>query len=113
MEGILAASRTQPKANASISHNSSGIFQEVPSNREESTSLRLVLIITCLAFLFELVCMFLRHHFLNSLAYLAVIGIFFLNYFDKNYIRVCLALLGISIILDIVWAIEEAKVLWK
>ena len=39
------------------------------------------------------------------MAYLAVIGIFFLNYFDKNYIRVCLVFLGVSILLDIVWSI--------
>jgi hypothetical protein len=54
--------------------------------------------------------MFVRHHFLDLMGYMLVLSIFFLNYFDKYTIKVTLALLGISAMLDLVWLIAEANV---
>lgn len=61
-------------------------------------------------FLVELICMFVRHHFLNIFCYILVLSIFFLNYFDKYTIKVALAALGISILLDFIWIFAEADV---
>jgi hypothetical protein len=56
--------------------------------------------------------MFQKHHFLSLLAYVAVLSIFMLNYFDKTYIRVTLYLLIISIFFDFLWIIVQADVDW-
>jgi hypothetical protein len=99
--------RRESKGNSS---NASGIFAEEPSDREESTSLKLALILLLLSFLFELILMFVRHHFLNCLAYIFVFGIYFLNYFDRIYVKVCLYLLLGSELLDFIWLIVMAGV---
>jgi len=49
--------------------------------------------------------MFVKHHFLSMLTYLAILGIFMLNYFDKFYIRSCLILTAISVVLDFIWVL--------
>lgn len=72
------------------SSNGSGIFQEDPSDREESTSLKVALALLLISFLFELILMFVKHHYLNCLAYIFIFGVYFLNYFDRTYIRLCL-----------------------
>lgn len=64
-----------------------------------------------LSFLFELILMFVRHHFLNCLTYIFVFGIYFLNYFDRIYVKVCLYLLLGSEVLDFIWLIVMAGVL--
>lgn len=63
-----------------------------------------------LSFLFELILMFVCHHFLNCLAYIFVFGIYFLNYFDRIYVKVCLYLLLGSELLDFIWLIVMAGV---
>jgi len=57
------------------------------------------------ATLFELILMFVKDPFISSLAYLAVFGIYLLNYFDRYYVRVCMYLLLTSVVLDIIWLI--------
>ena len=54
--------------------------------------------------------MFTRHHFLNLLGYILVLSIFSLNYFDKYTINTTLAVLGVSVLLDLIWIIAEADV---
>lgn len=54
--------------------------------------------------------MFLKHHFLSMMAYMAVNSIFFLNYFDKTFIRITLYLLAGSIFFDLLWVILQADV---
>lgn len=44
------------------------------------------------------------------LAYVAVLSIFLLNYFDKTYIRVTLYMLLISVFLDFLWILLQADV---
>lgn len=61
--------------------------------------------------LWELVLMFHKHHFLNLLAIFAVLSIFFLNYFDKNYMKFLLILLAASFVFDIVWLGVHARVI--
>lgn len=94
-----------------MSGNASGIFADVPSTREESTSLKLVLGATIILFFLELIMMYHRHHFHNALVYIAVLSIFFLNYFDKYYMRFCLAALGVAFLLDFIWVIVHADVI--
>lgn len=55
--------------------------------------------------------MFHKHHFYSLLAILAVLTIFFLNYFDYIYIKFVLINLGISCVLDLIWMIVLANVL--
>lgn len=57
--------------------------------------------------------MFHKHHFYNILAYISVFGVFFLNYFDKTYMKFVLINLGISVILDLVWMIVSANVVFE
>lgn len=54
--------------------------------------------------------MFQKHHFLSMLAYVAVLAIFLMNYFDKAYIRATLSLLAASIFLDFLWVLLQADV---
>lgn len=61
----------------------------------------------------EIVLIFHKHHFWNLLTLFAVLSIFFLKYFDQNYIKLVLSLLGISILLDLLWLIVLAGVLMK
>ena len=65
--------------------------------------------IAIFVFLWELVLMFHKHHFLNLLAIFGVLSIFFLNYFDKNYMKFLLVLLGASIVFDVVWLGVNAR----
>lgn len=58
----------------------------------------------------EMFMMFVKHHFLSMLVYLTILGIFLLNYFDKYYIKTCLYLTAISVVLDFIWVIAEADV---
>ena len=53
--------------------------------------------------------MFHKHHFLSLLAIFSVLSIFFLNYFDKNYIKFLLAILVVSIVYDVVWLGVNAR----
>ena len=94
-----------------LSGRSSGIFADVPSAREESTSLKITLVIVIAAALLELIMMFNKHHFYNSLVYISIFAIVLLGYFDKFYMRFVLLNLLISIIFDFVWIFATASVL--
>ncbi len=74
-------------------------------------SLKITLITTILIFLVELILMFHKHHFYNILVYIAILAIFFMNYFDKHYMKFCLVNLGIATILDFIWLIVQADVI--
>jgi uncharacterized membrane protein len=88
----------------------SGLFQTEPSANEESTSLKIALIILMLCFLLELILMFVKSPFISCLAYIFVFGIYLLNYFDRSYVKVCLWALLVSVIFDLVWLIVLAGV---
>jgi hypothetical protein len=49
--------------------------------------------------------MFAKHHFLSMLTYLAILGIFLLNYFDMHYIKSCLIVATSSVLFDLIWII--------
>lgn len=88
----------------------SQIFTDTASSRQESTSLKVVLIIVLVLFGCEILGMFVRHHFLNFLAYLAVLSIFALNYFDRLYLRFTEVILTVSFVLDLLWVITHSGV---
>ena len=81
-----------------------------PSENEESTSLKVALIVLLLSFMMELILMFVKDPFISCMAYILVFGIYLLNYFDRSYIRLCLFALLTSVILNIVWLIVMAGV---
>ncbi len=62
------------------------------------------------SFFIEFFLMFVRQHFLNMMTYLAILSIFFLNYFDAIYIRLTTYLLVGSISFDLMWVIAQADV---
>lgn len=89
----------------------SEIFTATPSPREESTSLKLVFLITFAMLLLEIFCMYVKHHFTNILVYIAILSVFFLNYFDSTYMKSLLAMIAIAIGFDIAWMIVQAEVM--
>lgn len=93
-----------------FSGRSSGIFADVPSAREESTSLKITFAIVVVAACLELVLMFHKHHFYNSLVYISIFAIVLLGYFDKYYMRFVLLNLLISILFDFIWIFATASV---
>lgn len=66
--------------------------------------------IALVSFCLEMVLMFAKHHFLSMLTYLAILGIFLLNYFDMHYIKSCLIVAASSVLFDLIWIIAEADV---
>jgi hypothetical protein len=72
--------------------------------------LKFVMMFTLIGLLVECLVMFHKHHFFSLLALLAVLAIFFLNYFDQSYMRFVLVNLIVSIVLDVVWLIFHAGV---
>ena len=58
----------------------------------------------------ELIIMFVKQPFISALAYIFVFGIYLLNYFDRQYVKVCLGALGISVLLDFIWLFVMAGV---
>ena len=72
----------------------------------------MALILLLVSLPIELILVFVRHHFLNSLCYLFVLGIFLLNYFDRSYVRTCLVMMLVSIILDFIWVLAMAGVVF-
>ena len=54
--------------------------------------------------------MFVRHHFINILAYLAALSIYFLNYFDSTYIKVVLITIFVAVLSDICWFALHSRV---
>ena len=100
----------EPKQSSRVSGNESGIFATEPSDREESTSLKLALLLLIPAVALELILMFVKDPFISCLAYLFVFGIYLLNYFDRYYVRVCMYMLLGSVIFDLIWLIVMAGV---
>jgi hypothetical protein len=66
--------------------------------KRSSTALTILFYLTLLAFILELLISIHKFHFVSLLAILSVIAIFGLNYFDKNYIRLSLGVLFLSVI---------------
>ena len=95
-----------------FSGRASGIFADVPSARENSTSLKLTFLLAVILFVFELILMFHKNHFYNALVYVAIFSIVLLGYFDKYYIKFILVNLLVSIILDFLWVILQASVIF-
>lgn len=93
-----------------FSGRSSGIFADVPSKRESSGSLKWTFIITIILFALELIICFHKHHFYNSLVYIAIFAIVILGYFDKYYMKFILFNLILSIVFDLIWIIAQASV---
>lgn len=89
----------------------SKIFSDEISPREESLSLRYGLYLVLVLVGCELLSMSVRHHFVNLMAYLAVLAIYFLKYFDAAYMRTVLLTLSIAIIADLLWLFLHAPVL--
>lgn len=78
--------------------------------RRSSKTLMMLLFFT-LAYLFvELLLMTHKFHFLSLLCALALVAIFGLNYFDRQYIRFIILLLLLAIITDFIWLIIKAGV---
>lgn len=94
-----------------FSGRASGIFADVPSARENSTSLKLTFLLAVILFVFELILMFHKNHFYNALVYIAIFSIVLLGYFDKFYIKFILINLLVSIVLDFLWVILQASVM--
>lgn len=94
-----------------FSGRASGIFADVPSARENSTSLKLTFLLAVILFVFELILMFHKNHFYNALVYVAIFSIVLLGYFDKYYIKFILVNLLVSIVLDFLWVILQASVI--
>ena len=91
--------------------NQSVIFAKAPGKSGgKATDLKVAFILSLICLLVELIIMFHKHHFLSLLAILSVIAIFFLNYFDKFYIRFSLAVLAIAAIFDLVWVFVHTRV---
>lgn len=95
-----------------FSGRASGIFADVPSARENSTSLKLTFLLAVILFVFELILMFHKNHFYNALVYVAIFSIVLLGYFDKYYIKFILVNLLVSIVLDFLWVILQASVIF-
>jgi hypothetical protein len=70
-----------------------------------------VLVFALSCFVIEFFLMFVKHHFLSMMTYMAVTSIFFLNYFDKTFIRLTLYMLFGSVLFDLLWIILQADVI--
>lgn len=93
-----------------FSNRSSGIFADVPSRRENSSSLKVTFIITVVLFFFELLITFNKASFFNLLVYIMIFGIVLMGFFDKYYMKFILFNLALSIVLDLFWLIILASV---
>ncbi len=77
---------------------------------QSATDLKICFIVALFMLAWELVLMFHKHHFLNLLCLFLILSIFFLNYFDKNYMKFLLIMLAFSLGLDIIWLGVNAQV---
>jgi hypothetical protein len=74
--------------------------------------LKLTFLLAVILFVFELILMFHKNHFYNALVYVAIFSIVLLGYFDKYYIKFILVNLLVSIVLDFLWVILQASVIF-
>jgi hypothetical protein len=58
----------------------------------------------------ELFCMFVRHHFINLIAYLSVLAIYCLSYFEASYIKAVLGCISVAGGADVGWLLLHSKV---
>lgn len=98
------------EASGLFSGRASGIFADVPSARENSSSLKITFVITVALFILELIIMFHKNHFYNALVYISIFAIVLLGYFDKYYMKFILVNLAVSIVFDFLWVILQATV---
>ncbi len=89
----------------------SQIFATSPSEREESWSLKIVLVLTIILFGVEMFIIFHKNHFFNLMVYTLIFLIFAQNYFDKLYMRITILSVVMSILLDFVWLIVHSEVI--
>lgn len=57
--------------------------------------------------------MFHKHHFTSLLAYLSVLAIYFLGYFDQYYMKFVKVMLLVAIILDLIWLFVNFGEYWN
>lgn len=76
--------------------------------------------LTVLFGILEMVVMFEKYDFLNVrvllsqlLVFVCILSIFLLNYFDKNYIVLCIALTGVSVLMDLIWLVVLGPKHWS
>lgn len=93
-----------------IKPSHSQIFGLEADLREESTDLKFLFIFSLILLLIELLLMFHKHHFFTLLSVLSVFAMFFLNYFDRTYVKFVLASLILAFVLNFVWLIPLAGV---
>lgn len=79
------------------------IFGSVPVEREESLSLKIVLVSTLVMMGIEVFVMFHKNHFFNLIVCVLILLIYVQNYFDKLYMRVTLIAIALGIVLDFMW----------
>ena len=72
-------------------------------NPASSSIMSLLFWLTIVFGLLEVVVMFEKYDFLNLLVFVCSLSIFLLNYFDKNYLVLCIALTGVSVLMDTIW----------
>lgn len=89
----------------------SPIFGAVPVEREESWSLKFVLITTLVLFAAEIFIMFHKNHFFNLLVYTLILLIYIQNYFDKLYMRITIFAVVLAIVFDFLWLSVQAEVI--
>jgi hypothetical protein len=107
---MKVAGQGVPDSRVSKSSNMSEFFADSPKVGNESQSLKIVLAATLGCFVLEFFLMYEKHAFLSMFAYVVVLCIFLLNYFDKTYIRATLYLLIISVSLDFLWVLLQSDV---
>lgn len=47
------------------------------------------------------------------LVFVCIISIFLLNYYDRNYIVLCIALTGVSVLMDVIWLVLLGPKYWS
>ena len=95
-----------------MSNNTSIFVTREAQDSGSGADLKIAFVFTLILLFVELILMFHKHHFYSLLAYLSIYGIFFLNYFDKIYVKFILINLGISNVLDIAWMVVMANVIY-
>lgn len=91
-----------------IKNRNNYIFATEPNL--ETSGLKIVLWIAMISLGLEIIMMFHKNHFYTLLTLCSVLSIFFLNYFDSTFIKIVIANLLLSSVLDMIWEITNARV---
>ena len=86
------------------------MFSIDPDEREESTDLKLVFLITIILVGLEFFVMFNKQNFFTMLGMLLLAATFMPSYFEKKYVRLLLAWFTISLVFDILWMLFRSDV---